>query len=188
MLQYRMMNLKTRPQSTSLSLLLRHTNSPSSATGCLGVLTANAQSPEVAQATVGPHLLQSLQVVTQLRVNLIGEHLRVLAIHNVALPVEEPYGDFVLCWVLDDGDDALEFFWGEFTGTFVQVHVSLLADQVGISTTDTLDLGQSVHDLLLAIDVCVKKTQDELKVRFVSRNQRHLGGESVEITSNSFLR
>ena len=53
----------------------------------------------------------------------------------------------------------------------VQVDVGLLAHQVGIPATDTLDLGEGVHDLLLAIDVGVEKTQNELKVRLFARNQ-----------------
>ena len=44
----------------------------------------------------------------------------------------------------------------------VEVNIGLLADQVGVSSTDTLDLGQGVHDLLFAIDVGVQETQDEL--------------------------
>jgi hypothetical protein len=44
----------------------------------------------------------------------------------------------------------------------VQVDIGLLADQVGVAATDTLDLGQGVHDLLLAIDVGVEETEDEL--------------------------
>lgn len=35
----------------------------------------------------------------------------------------------------------------------VEVDVGLLADQVAVAATDTLDLGQGVHDLLLAIDL-----------------------------------
>lgn len=42
----------------------------------------------------------------------------------------------------------------------VEVDIGLLADQVGVSATDTLDLGQGVHDLLFAIDVGVQKTQN----------------------------
>ena len=40
----------------------------------------------------------------------------------------------------------------------VQVDIGLLANQVGVTATDTLDLGQGVHDLLLAIDVGIEKT------------------------------
>jgi hypothetical protein len=42
----------------------------------------------------------------------------------------------------------------------VQVDIGLLADQVGVATADTLDLGQGVHDLLFTIDVGVQKTQN----------------------------
>jgi len=35
----------------------------------------------------------------------------------------------------------------------VEIDIGLLADQVGVAATDTLDLGQGVHDLLLAIDL-----------------------------------
>ena len=85
----------------------------------------------------------------------------------------------------------------------VEVDIGLLADQVGVATTDTLDLGHGVHDLLLAIDLCnnpsvssifayhrmcpgrenahvgVQQTQDVLKVRLLSRNERHRGGDSI---------
>lgn len=69
------------------------------------------------QTPVRTDLLQPLQVVTQLAVDTVGHDLGVLAVDNVALTVEEPRGDLVLGRVLDDGDDALEFFGGEFTGT-----------------------------------------------------------------------
>ena len=62
------------------------------------------------------NLLQPLQILAQLAVHTVGQHLRVLAIHNVALSVQKPGGDFVLRGVLDDGDYAFEFFGGDFTG------------------------------------------------------------------------
>lgn len=65
--------------------------------------------------------------------------------------------------VLDDGDDTLELFGGKVTGALAEVDIGLLADQVGVSATDTLDLGQGVHDLLLAIDVRVQQTDNVLE-------------------------
>lgn len=44
----------------------------------------------------------------------------------------------------------------------VQVDVGLLADQVGVSATDTLDLGQGVHDLLFSVNIGVEKTENLL--------------------------
>lgn len=35
----------------------------------------------------------------------------------------------------------------------VEINIGLLADQVAVSATDTLDLGQGVHHFLLAIDL-----------------------------------
>ena len=40
----------------------------------------------------------------------------------------------------------------------VEVNISLLADDVRISTTDTLDLRQRVHDFTFTLDVCVEQT------------------------------
>jgi hypothetical protein len=54
---------------------------------------------------------------------------------------------------------------------FVQVDIGLLADQVGVAAPDTLDLGQGVHDLLLAIDVGVEETKNELEVRLLSADE-----------------
>ena len=47
----------------------------------------------------------------------------------------------------------------------VEIDIGLLADQVGVSATDTLDLGQGEHDLLLSVDIGVEETDNELKVR-----------------------
>lgn len=49
----------------------------------------------------------------------------------------------------------------------VEVDIGLLADQVGVSSTDTLDLSKSVHDLAATLNVGVKETQDVLQ-KFLS--------------------
>jgi hypothetical protein len=43
--------------------------------------------------------------------------LRVFAIDDIALTIEEPGWDLVLGGVLDDGNNSLEFFGGELTST-----------------------------------------------------------------------
>ena len=48
------------------------------------------------------------------------------------------------------------------TVPLVEVDIGLLADQVGITTANTLDLSQGVHDLALSIDVGIEETQDVL--------------------------
>lgn len=54
----------------------------------------------------------------------------------------------------------------------VEVNIGLLADQVGVTATDTLDLGQGVHDLLLAVNIGVEQTQDVLEVRLLAGHER----------------
>ena len=143
-------------------------------------------------------LLQALQIFTQLAVHAVCQDLRVLAIDNVTLAIEEPGGDFILSRILDDGDNAFKLFGGDFTSSgdgnqpsammlkqldglarlrllggipLIQVHIGFFANQVGITASNALDLGEGVHDLLLAIDVGVEETEDELEVRLLPRDE-----------------
>lgn len=59
---------------------------------------------------------------------------------------------------------------------FVEVDVGLLANQVGVTASNTLYLGKGVHDLLLSINVGVEETQDELEVRLFGRNESCIQG------------
>ena len=103
------------------------------------------------ETTVRADLLQTLEILTELGVDTVGNGLAVLAIGDVALSVEEPCidllekhtspfffsfpllsspllvrkemrcsrtgRDLVLSGVLDDGDNSLELFRSELTGT-----------------------------------------------------------------------
>lgn len=151
------------------------------------MLAPDTETPEVTQTTVGTDLLQALKVITELRVNTVGQDLRVLAVDDVPLPVQEPRGDLELSRVLDDGNETLELIRVQLAGAesslskrqvlhegvwdapLVQVDIGLFADKVGVTTTNTLDLGQGVHDLALAINVSVEETQDVLNHRFSPR-------------------
>jgi hypothetical protein len=59
------------------------------------VLTTDTEAPVVTETTVSADLLQALKIVTELAVDAVGEDLAVLAIDDIALPVEEPAGDLV---------------------------------------------------------------------------------------------
>jgi hypothetical protein len=49
----------------------------------------------MSQTTMSADLLEALQIITELAVDAVGEDLGVLAVDDVALPVEEPAGDLV---------------------------------------------------------------------------------------------
>ena len=68
------------------------------------------------QTTVGSDLLQSLEIVTEFRVNTVGQNLVVFAVNNVLLSVQEPRWDFELRGVLDDGDNSLQLVGVKVTG------------------------------------------------------------------------
>jgi hypothetical protein len=82
-----------------LTLLLGHTDCSAAATSGFGVLTTDTETPVVTETTVSADLLQALEIVTELAVDTVGENLAVLAIDDIALPVEEPAGNLV-CEVL----------------------------------------------------------------------------------------
>lgn len=162
------------------TLLLGHTDRTAAAAGGLGVLTADAETPVVTETAVGADLLEALEIVAELGGDAVGEDLAVLAVDDVTLSVEEPRGDLVLGGVLDDGDDTLELFGGELTGALIQVDIGLLAHNVGVTTTDTTNLGERVHDLFLTTNVGVQKTENELEVRLLPGDERHAGQLSYE--------
>ena len=88
------------------------------------MLTPDTETPEVTETTVSTNLLQPLQVVTELRVDTVGQDLRVLAIDDVPLPVQEPRGDLELRRVLDNRDNALQLVRVELAGAVGQQAVS----------------------------------------------------------------
>ena len=78
-----------------LTLLLGDTDGSAATSGGLGVLTTDTEAPVVTETTMSADLLQALKIVTELRGDTVGEDLTVLAIDDIALPVEEPAGDLV---------------------------------------------------------------------------------------------
>ena len=154
----------------------------------LGVLTSGTEAPVVTQTTVGPDLLESLKILTELVVKDVGHDLGGLAVLGVALPVEEPVRDLVLTGVLkrrdrtdaivttrshlDDGDQPLDLLLAQLSGPPVQGDVGLLQTDVGVTTSNSLDGGHGEHDARLTIDVGVENTKNVLEVW--RNNQRHL--------------
>ena len=153
------------------STLLRDTYSLSSATSGLGVLTTDTKTPIVPQPTVVPDLLQSLQVISQLHVESIRHNLGILPILVILLPIQKPVRDLKLPGVCNNGHEIVQLLCSQFTSPLVHVDISLLANNVSETPSNTLDGGQSKHNLLLSINVGVQYTQNVLKV-FV-RHQRH---------------
>jgi hypothetical protein len=73
----------------------------------------------VSETTVCPDLLQALQIITHLGVNSVGQDLRVLAVNDILLSVQEPCWDFELGRVLHDGDNSFKFVRVEVAGAVI---------------------------------------------------------------------
>ena len=144
------------------------------------MLAAYTVAVEVTETAVLARLLHALDVLTQLRVEKVGVLVVRLAVLVVTRTIEEPDGEVVLLRVGDDVHDLADLINVQLTGTLVHVDVALLQDQVGETTTNTLDGGQGVHDLASAVHVRVADTQNVLKIRGLEPH-RHLAMETSGI-------
>ena len=79
-----------RRKRNNLALLLADTNGTATATGGLGVLSTHTETPVVTETAVGADTLETLEILTGLAVEGVGDNLGVLAIGDVALSVQEP--------------------------------------------------------------------------------------------------
>merc|ERR1711988_2012844 len=154
-------------------LLLGHTDGATTTSGGLCVLTTHTETP------VGTDLLHALKIVTELALHTVGNDLAVLAVLVVLAPVEHPLWDLELLGILDHSDEALDLVGSELAGALVQENVGLLAADVRETTTNTLDGGHCKRDLLLAVHVCGKHTQNVREVRRVE-HQSHVHRTSKE--------
>ena len=64
-----------------------------------------------------PHLLQTVEILTEIGLEVVGHDLLELARLHVLLSVEEPLGDVVLKRVADHGTKLVNLLVGQLTGT-----------------------------------------------------------------------
>ena len=78
------------------SLLLGNTESLSSSSGGLGLLTLDLESPEVTETSVVAELLHALEILSESGINHVGVELGVGSVLNAPLSVQEPFRDSVV--------------------------------------------------------------------------------------------
>jgi len=139
------------------------------------MLAPNPEPPEVTQTSMRSDLLQSLQVVSQFAVNTVREDLRVFAINDVLLSIEEPSRNFILRRVLNDGHNPFKFVGVKVARALAQVNIGFLAHQIRIPPPNTLDLRERVHYLTFTVHIGVQQTQDVLELLVgLRKNEGHL--------------
>lgn len=137
------------------SLLLGHSNSSSSSSSCLGMLSSYSKTPVMSQSSVCFDLLESLKILSKLVVKSIRSNLRKLAILDVSLSIQEPVGYLKLSRIIDDSHKSLDFVFIEFSCSLRKIDVCLLAAHVGKSSSNSSNGRQCVHDVPLTVDVGV---------------------------------
>ena len=122
-------NTRIPPFNSSVPHLLlgRDTHRLAEAASGLSVLSAHLQVPVVAETTVGtrshaeseqlPHLLQTVEILTEVGLEVVGHDLLELASLHVLLSVQEPLGDVVLQRVADHGDELIDLLVAQLTRT-----------------------------------------------------------------------
>ena len=114
----------------------------------------------MSQTSVSSDLLHSLQVLSELGVDTVGDELRPVAFADVSLSVEEPLGNVVVEGLGKDVVDLLNIFFFQLTSSLVQVNLSDLENEVGKSSANTLDGFKGEHGLAFTIDVCVLDSEN----------------------------
>lgn len=66
---------------------------------------------------MGTNLFQAFKIISKFRVDIVRKDLRIFAIYNILLSVEEPRRDLKLSRILDNVDDAFKFIWVEIAST-----------------------------------------------------------------------
>lgn len=131
----------------------------------------------MSQTSVSSDLLESLQVLSELSVNTVGDELRPVAFTDISLSVEEPLGDVVVSGLGKNVVDLINVLFFQLTSSkgnrqvrprlmtflclpLVKVDLSDLEDEVSESSADTLDGLKGEHSLALTVDVCVLDSEN----------------------------
>ena len=132
----------------------------------------------MSQTSVSSDLLESLQVLSELSVNTVGDELRPVAFTDISLSVEEPLGDVVVSGLGKNIVDLINVLFFQLTSSkrnrqvrrskmtifsclpLVKVDLSDLEDEVSESSADALDGLKGEHSLALTVDVCVLDSEN----------------------------
>ena len=71
----------------------------------------------MSQTSVSSDLLESLQVLSELGVNTVGDELRPVALTNISLSVEEPLGDVVVSGLGKNVVDLINVLFSQLTSS-----------------------------------------------------------------------
>jgi hypothetical protein len=145
-------------------LFLGDSEGLSSSAGRLGALSSDLDAPPMTETSVEAHFLHTFKILTESGITDVGNELRVGSVLDTSLSVKEPLGDTVVQRLGEDVRDFVHLGLVELSSTSVEVNVGDLADEVGESSTNTLNNSESEHNLMFAVDVSVLHSQNVSEV------------------------
>jgi len=154
----------------SLLLLVRDTDSASTTTSSLGVLSADTEAPVVTETTVRANTLEALEVLTELVVKTVGENLGGLAVLGILLSVQEPGGDLVVQRVLQDLNNLVDLLSAQLSSAAAKVNLGLTAGQSSQTASNSANGGEGDSNLLATINVRVEDTNNVLELRLLENS------------------
>jgi len=111
-------------------------------------------------------LLQSLEILSELGVDLVRNELAPGSFLGVVLSVQEPFWDIIFGWSSEDVINLLNFSFSDLSGSLVEIDLSLLEDDVGESSTNTFDGGKSEHDFLGSLNIGILDSENMSELVF----------------------
>lgn len=151
----------TQPAASSRLLLLAlDTDDMATATSGLCVLPANLQVVVVADTALAASFTETLQVRTVGRGYGIDQNVHVFARFKIIVTIKHPGWNAVGEGVLKDLHESILLGRCELTSAFVNVNVGFLEGNIGKAAPNPLNSDKGTLKYDLALDVCVKHTQE----------------------------
>jgi len=127
----------------------------------------------MSKTSVGLDLLESLEILSHFSIEGVGSKLVVFAISEIVDSVEKPWRDSVGNRIGNDLGDLAALLFSEETSSSSGIDFQNLANDVGESSADTSDTGESDGGDSLSVDVGVQNTMDVFEVSFLFNNETH---------------
>ena len=166
--------------SKDKSLLSWDSHSSSSSSSIVGVLSSDFPSEPMSDSSVRLDLFESLHIFSESGVEVVSNQVGGGSVLGVFLSVQEPFGNVVFykvklkiyqqafkeyrlaCW--SQPRSTLQLWHEKTPLPLVKIDLCFLNGNVGISSSNSLDLSHSKADFLLSRNVSVVNTQDMDKI------------------------
>lgn len=142
------------------SLLSDDSEGSSSSSGRVGVLSLNLDSPVMSETSMHSHFLHSFEIFSEFGVPGIRDEMWPGSISHILLSVKEPLWNIVVEWSRDNIIDLVNFGFVKFSSSLGEVDLCLFENQIGHSSSKTLNGSEGEWSLMLSGNICVLHTKN----------------------------